>query len=89
MENASKSRRLCATVLAVACASACGIAVAVDAPALADRELAFLDLRRLFNDQEIVEPTVTSAFYGAVSQITRALDVKLEANAGQTANGGC
>lgn len=89
MENALKSRRLCAKVLAVECVSVCGIAVAVDVPARADRELAFLDLRRLFNDQEIVEPTVTSAFYGAVSQITRALDVKLEANAGQTAYGGC
>ena len=49
----------------------------------------FSDLKRFFNDQEIVELTVTSAFYGAVSQITRALDVKLEANAGQTAYGGC
>jgi len=49
----------------------------------------FADLKRFFNDQEIVELTVTSAFYGAVSQITRALDVKLEANAGQTAYGGC
>jgi len=49
----------------------------------------FANLRKFFNDAEIVELTVTSAFYGAVSQITRALEVKLEANAGQTAYGAC
>ena|SRR6476661_737021 len=49
----------------------------------------FTALKQHFNDQEIVELTVTAAFYGAVSQITRALDVKLEANAGQTAYGAC
>ena len=49
----------------------------------------FAGLKKHFNDAEIVELTVTSAFYGAVSQITRALEVKLEANAGQTAYGQC
>jgi alkylhydroperoxidase family enzyme len=49
----------------------------------------FAALHKHFSDQEIVELTVTAAFYGAVSQITRALDVKLEANAGQTAYGAC
>jgi len=49
----------------------------------------FTDLKKFFNDAEIVELTVTSAFYGAVSQITRALEVKLEGNAGQTAYGAC
>ena len=49
----------------------------------------FANLKRFFNDSEIVELTVTSAFYGAVSQITRALEVKLETNAGQTAYGAC
>ncbi len=49
----------------------------------------FAELRKHCNDQEIVELTVTSAFYGAVAQITRALDVKLEPNAGQTAYGAC
>ena len=49
----------------------------------------FAALKTHFNDQEIVELTVTSAFYGAVSQVTRALDVKLEPNAGQTAYGAC
>ena len=49
----------------------------------------FADLRKYYNDQEIVELTVTSAFYGAVAQITRALSVKLEPNAGQTAYGAC
>ena len=46
-------------------------------------------LSRHFNPQEIVELTVTSAFYGAVSQITRSLAVQLEPNAGQTAYGVC
>jgi len=46
-------------------------------------------LKKYFNDQEVVELTVTSAFYGAVAQITRALNVKLEPNAGQTAYGAC
>ena len=46
-------------------------------------------LERFYNPQEIVELTVTSAFYGAVSQITRSLAVQLEANAGQTAYGAC
>jgi len=49
----------------------------------------FANLKKFFDDAEIVELTVTSAFYGAVSQITRALEVKLEANAGQTAYGAC
>lgn len=49
----------------------------------------FADLRKHFNDQEIVELTVTAAFYGMVSQITRSLAVKLEPNAGQTAYGAC
>lgn len=49
----------------------------------------FAGLKKYFNDQEIVELTVTSAFYGAVAQITRALNVKLEPNAGQTAYGAC
>jgi alkylhydroperoxidase family enzyme len=49
----------------------------------------FRELQKYFNDQEIVELTITSAFYGAVAQITRALDVKLEPNAGQTAYGIC
>jgi alkylhydroperoxidase family enzyme len=49
----------------------------------------FAELRKHFNDQEIVELTVTSAFYGAVAQITRALNVKLEPEAGQTAYGTC
>jgi len=49
----------------------------------------FAELRKHFNDQEIVELTVTSAFYGAVAQITRSLAVKLEPNAGQTAYGAC
>ncbi len=52
-------------------------------------EATFAGLKRHFNDQEIVELTVTSAFYGAVSQITRALAVALEPNAGQTAYGSC
>jgi alkylhydroperoxidase family enzyme len=52
-------------------------------------DAAFAALHKHFSDQEIVELTVTAAFYGAVSQITRALDVKLEANAGQTAYGAC
>lgn len=46
-------------------------------------------LRTHFNDQEIVELTVTAAFYGAVSQITRSLDVQLEADAGRTTYGAC
>lgn len=49
----------------------------------------FADLKKHFTDPEIVELTVTSAFYGAVSQITRSLAVKLEPNAGQTAYGAC
>ena len=49
----------------------------------------FATLRKFYNDQEIVELTVTSAFYGAVAQITRALGVKLEPDAGQTAYGTC
>jgi len=49
----------------------------------------FAELRKHFNDQEIVELTVTAAFYGMVSQITRSLAVKLEPNAGQTAYGAC
>jgi len=49
----------------------------------------FAALKRHFTDAEIVELTVTSAFYGMVSQITRSLDVKLEPNAGQTAYGAC
>jgi alkylhydroperoxidase family enzyme len=49
----------------------------------------YADLKKYFNDQEIVELTVTSAFYGAVAQITRALAVKLEPNAGQSAYGAC
>jgi alkylhydroperoxidase family enzyme len=49
----------------------------------------FAALKRYFTDAEIVELTVTSAFYGMVSQITRSLDVKLEPNAGQTAYGAC
>jgi alkylhydroperoxidase family enzyme len=49
----------------------------------------FAEIKKYFNDQEIVELTVTSAFYGAVAQITRALNVKLEPNAGQTAYGAC
>ena len=49
----------------------------------------YTNIRKYFNDQEIVELTVTSAFYGAVAQITRALNVKLEPNAGQTAYGAC
>ena len=49
----------------------------------------FAALKRYFTDPEIVELTVTSAFYGMVSQITRSLDVKLEPNAGQTAYGAC
>ena len=89
MENASKSRRLCATVLAVARASVCGSAVAGDATTRAGRKRVMLDLTRFFDDRKIVGPTVTPAFYGAVSQMTRALDEKLEANAGQTAYGGC
>jgi alkylhydroperoxidase family enzyme len=52
-------------------------------------DAAFADLRKYFNDQEIVELTVTSAFYGAVAQITRALSVKLEPDAGNTAYGAC
>ena len=50
---------------------------------------AFADLKKHFNEQEIVELTVTAAFYGMVSQITRSLAVKLEPNAGQTAYGAC
>ena len=46
-------------------------------------------LKKHFTDAEIVELTVTAAFYGMVSQITRSLDVKLEPNAGQTAYGAC
>ena len=49
----------------------------------------FAALKRHFTDPEIVELTVTSAFYGMVSQITRSLDVKLEPNTGQTAYGAC
>lgn len=49
----------------------------------------FAALERFYNAQEIVELTVTSAFYGAVSQITRSLAVQLEPNAGQTAYGAC
>ncbi len=49
----------------------------------------FATLKKFYNDQEIVELTVTSAFYGAVAQITRALNVKLEPDAGQTAYGTC
>jgi alkylhydroperoxidase family enzyme len=52
-------------------------------------EATFAALKQYFNDAEIVELTVTSAFYGMVSQITRSLDVKLEPNAGQTAYGTC
>lgn len=46
-------------------------------------------LAGFYNPQEIVELTVTSAFYGAVSQITRSLAVQLEPNAGKTAYGAC
>ena len=49
----------------------------------------YAELKNHFTDPEIVELTVTSAFYGMVSQITRSLDVKLEKNAGQTAYGAC
>ena len=49
----------------------------------------FADLKKHFDDQEVVELTVTAAFYGMVSQITRSLAVKLEPNAGQTAYGAC
>lgn len=52
-------------------------------------DAAFAGLKKYFNDQEVVELTVTSAFYGAVGQITRALSVKLEPNAGRTAYGAC
>lgn len=50
---------------------------------------AYANLRKHFTDPEVVELTVTAAFYGMVSQITRSLDVKLEPNAGQTAYGAC
>ena len=49
----------------------------------------FAAMQKHFSAQEIVELTVTAAFYGMVSQITRSLDVKLEPNAGQTAYGAC
>ena len=49
----------------------------------------YAGLKKHFTDPEIVELTVTAAFYGMVSQITRSLDVKLEPNAGQTAYGAC
>jgi alkylhydroperoxidase family enzyme len=49
----------------------------------------FGELRKDYGDQEIVELTVTSTFYGAVAQITRALSVKLEPDAGQTPYGAC
>ena len=38
---------------------------------------------------ERIELTVMSAIYGAASQTTRALEVKLEPNAAQTAYGAC
>ena len=50
---------------------------------------AYANLRKHFTDPEVVELTVTAAFYGMVSQITRSLDVRLEPNAGQTAYGAC
>ena len=49
----------------------------------------YAGLKKHFTDPEIVELTVTAAFYGMVSQITRSLAVKLEPNAGQTAYGAC
>ena len=52
-------------------------------------DAAFANLKKHFNDREIVELTVTAAFYSASSQVTRALDVKLEPNAGKTAYGAC
>lgn len=49
----------------------------------------FAELKKYFNDQDVVELTVTAAFYGMVSQITRSLAVALEPNAGKTAYGAC
>lgn len=59
----------------------------------ADRELIILRTAQLgggdYEYAQLGELTVTSAFYGAVSQITRSLAVQLEPNAGQTAYGAC
>ena len=95
VENVSKSRRLGRALLCVAQWKTSALfsdlqrALLAYADGMTSAKGVGSDLKRFFNDQEIVELTVTSAFYGAVSQITRALDVKLEANAGQTAYGGC
>ena len=49
----------------------------------------FEAMKKHFSAQEIVELTVTAAFYTAASQVTRSLAVKLEPNAGKTAYGKC
>jgi len=66
----------------LACADGMATAQGVD-------DATFAKLGNYFSPQEIVELTVTSAFYGALSQITRSLAVQLEKNAGQTAYGTC
>ncbi len=49
----------------------------------------FAALKRFYSPQEIVELTVTAAFYAAAAQVTRSLGVKLEKNAGTSAYGKC
>ena len=46
-------------------------------------------MKKHFTTQEIVELSVTGAFYTAASQVTRSLGVKLERQTGQTAYGKC
>jgi len=52
-------------------------------------EATFDAMKKHFNPQEIVELSVTAGFYTAASQVTRALGIKLEPQAGQTAYGKC
>jgi len=49
----------------------------------------FAALKRFYSPQEIVELTVTAAFYAAAAQVTRSLGVKLEKNAGTSGYGKC